>query len=470
MKIPFPLARLRNIGIIAHIDAGKTTTTERLLYYAGKISRFGDVHTGDTITDFLPQERARGITIQNATVSLPWNKHVINLIDTPGHMDFFYEVMRALKVLDGCVVVMDAVAGVQSQTETCWKFARKVPKICFINKMDRVGAGYSRTLMELIWKLNSRVVLVNIPIFKKTQDGDSFCGVLDIVNQKVMKWDLNDPEKIDISDVLDSENDSLIEQYTKCRQSMVDTLSLFDDVLVKSFLEHADGDYLKLDSKTLNESIRKATIQNQVTPIVCGSSFKNIGVQPLLDSIINYLPSPLEAVFPDVNKDVIKGPMKRDDKLGILFNENKDLCAALAFKIIHDPIRGTMVFVRIYSGILKNGHTVHNTTTGKSFKIGKLVRMNANIPEEITHLNAGEIGVITGSTISENISTGDTLISHSIKKDGLKTLSRKPEFNLKINPMITPPPVFTVSIEPRTLGNKKSMEDALHILTVEDPS
>ncbi|CCK73524.1 mitochondrial elongation factor MEF2 NDAI_0G05410 [Naumovozyma dairenensis CBS 421] len=462
------ISKLRNIGIIAHIDAGKTTTTERLLYYAGKISRFGDVHTGDTTTDYLPQERARGITIQNATVSFPWNGKNINLIDTPGHMDFFFEVIKALKVLDGCVVILDAVSGVESQTENCWNLASHIPKICFINKMDRVGAGFSRTVKEVIWKLNSRVVLVNVPIFAKVNSEEQFVGVLDVVNRKVLKWDPNEPDNIDVSDVSIPNNKEFLEQFTKSRESMVETLSMFDDKLVESFLEDAEGDYLKLNPEILNESIRRVTLQNKITPVLCGSAFKNIGVQPLLDSIVNYLPSPLDVKYPEINLKNL--PMKYQSQAGLVFNNNKSLCAALAFKVIHDPIRGMMVFVRVYSGTLKNGHVVHNTTTGETFKIGKLIRMNANMPEEIWQLGTGEIGVITGTSIAGKLSTGDTIISDSLKRDGLKSLNRKPEFNLQINPIVTPPPVFTISVEPKTLGNKKSMENALNILITEDPS
>lgn len=463
------VSKLRNIGIIAHIDAGKTTTTERMLYYSGKINRIGNVDQGDTITDFLPQEKARGITIQSAAISFNWQRdYKINLIDTPGHADFTFEVIRAVKVLDGCVTILDAVAGVEPQTEKVWKQSQASPKVCFINKMDRVGAGFSRTVKELIVKMKTRVVLINIPLFAKDSHQElTQEGVIDIVNMKTLKWDTEDHDKIEVSDISESDTD-VYDQLLKCRESMIETLGEFDDELVEYFLEKAEGDYLKVPAHLLNESIRKATLNHFVTPILCGASFKNIGVQPLLDAVVNYLPSPIQAAFPQINHPSL--PMKVDPKEGIILNNNKNLCVALAFKVITDPIRGVMVFLRVYSGKLHSGNTVFNSTTDKKFKIGKLVVMHANLYEEVSSLSAGEIGVLVGTTVAENVSTGDTIVTHSLKKDGLRSLDRKKELTLKINPIAVPPPVFSVCIEPRTLGNKKSMEDALATLVREDPS
>lgn len=462
---------VRNIGIIAHIDAGKTTTTERMLYYSGKINRIGNVDYGDTMTDFLPQERSRGITIQSACISFNWQTNGrINLIDTPGHADFSFEVIRSLKVLDGCVAILDAVSGVESQTEKVWKMSRNIPKICFINKMDRVGAGYSRTVKEMITRLHTRAILINIPTFKKNEATNDFVfdGVIDVVNQKKLEWISEDLDKIRVSDILSSTNNDDKEQLNKCRESLIETLTEFDEELVDHFFSETDGDYSKLSADTLNKSIRKCTISNYVTPVLCGASFRNIGVQPLLDAIVNYLPSPLEANAPDTNIDNI--PISFDSKAGMLINNNKNFCVAFAFKVGTDAIRGAMVFIRVYSGILKSGHTVYNSTTGNKFKIGKLVVMNANIPEEIEMLCAGQIGVLMGSTIMGNISTGDTILSHSIKKDGIRSLNREKELKLQINPIDIPPPVFSVSIEPKSLGNKDVMEQALKRLTMEDPS
>ncbi|QLG74773.1 hypothetical protein HG535_0H00990 [Zygotorulaspora mrakii] len=464
------LSKIRNIGIIAHIDAGKTTTTERMLYYSGKINRIGNVDQGDTITDFLPQEKSRGITIQSAAISFKWQKEFkINLIDTPGHADFTFEVIRALKVLDGCVTILDAVAGVEAQTEKVWRQSKTLPKICFINKMDRMGAGYSRTVKELIVKMKTRVALINAPFFKhdpKTQE-QIFEGVIDVVNMKTLKWSLEDPDKIEVSDI-EKSNEQIFEQLTSCRASLIETLGEYDEELVEHFLDEAEGDYLKIPAAFLKGSIRKATLNRFVTPILCGASFKNIGVQPLLDAIVDYLPSPIEVPYPELNDSNL--PITIDSKNGALINRNRNLCVSLAFKVITDPIRGIMVFIRVYSGILNSGSTVFNSTTGEKFKIGKLVLMHADVHEEVNSLHTGEIGVMTGSSIAQRISTGDTVISHSLKKDGLKSLDRKKELPLKINPITVPPPVFSVTIEPRTLGNRSSMEDSLNTLVTEDPS
>lgn len=465
------LKKIRNIGIIAHIDAGKTTTTERMLYYAGKTRRIGNVDHGDTITDFLPQERSRGITIQSAAISFNWrNNGNINLIDTPGHADFSFEVIRALKVLDGCVTIFDAVAGVEAQTEKVWKMSHGIPKICFINKMDREGAGFSRTVKEIILKLNTRVALVNIPYFATINNNDQkiFQGVIDVINKKLIRWDSEDPDKVIVTDIYPEKDTIIYDQLLKSRESLIETLSEYDEDLVEKFLEDANGNYLDVSSDTINCSLRKLSLKNIVIPVLCGASFKNIGVQPLLDAVVKYLPSPIETKFPDTNKSHFI--MKYDNSKGLIIGNNNSLCVSLAFKVITDPIRGLMVFVRVYSGVLKNNYTVYNTTTKQFFKIGKLVKMNADVPEEIGMLNTGEIGVLTGSSIEGNVSTGDTIISHCIKKDGVKLLKKSDELTLKVNPIKVPEPVFTVTVEPKSLGNKNSMENALKRLVIEDPS
>lgn len=462
------ISKVRNIGIIAHIDAGKTTTTERMLYYSGKINRVGNVDQGDTITDYLPQERSRGITIQSASISFHWHdNYKINLIDTPGHADFTFEVIRSLNILDGSVTILDAVAGVESQTEKVWKQSEGIPKICFINKMDRIGAGYSRTVKELIIKMKTRVLLLNTPIVEidNKTNNTLFQGVMDIVNGKILKWDPNDIDKIYISDILC--NDAKYDELLNCRESLIETLSEIDDELVEYFLEEAEGDYMKVPAHILNMSIRKATLAQYATPVLCGASFRNIGVQPLLDAIINYLPSPNESRIPKLNESL---PIKFDPKTGMIINNNRHLCVSMAFKLITDPIRGIMVFIRVYSGILTSGHTVYNSTTGTKFKIGKLIIMHANVAEEVKCLYPGDIGVLTGSNVSEHVRTGDTIISHTMKKDGIKSFNKNVELNLKINPMEIPPPVVSVAIQPRTLGNKKSMDESLAQLIREDPS
>ncbi|CAR28346.1 ZYRO0F01892p [Zygosaccharomyces rouxii] len=464
------LSKLRNIGIIAHIDAGKTTTTERMLYYSGKINRIGDVDQGDTITDFLPQERARGITIQSAAISFNWqDNYKINLIDTPGHADFSFEVIRAVKVLDGCVTILDAVAGVEAQTEKVWKQSKNIPKICFINKMDREGAGYSRTVKELITKMRTKVALINMPLFKydtKTQT-NSFEGVIDLVNQKVLKWSAQDPDHVEVIEAIEAASE-IKEQFLQGRESLVEALGEFDESLVEYFLDQAEGDYLKIPANLLNQSIRQATLHQHLTPVLCGASFKNIGVQPLLDAVVDYLPSPLDARIPEVNHDHL--PMSQDPKVGVLINGNKNLCVAFAFKVITDPIRGTMIFIRVYSGTLNSNSTVYNCSRASKFKLGKLVLLHANVYEETPQLYPGEIGVLSGANVANNVSTGDTIVSHSVKKDGLKSLNKNTELTLRINPIAVPPPVFVVCVEPKTLGNKKAMEEALSLIVREDPS
>lgn len=473
------LSKIRNIGIVAHIDAGKTTTTERLLYYSGKINRMGDVDTGDTTTDFLPQERSRGITIQSAAISFPWGDNcVINLIDTPGHADFCFEVMRTLKVLDGCVTILDGVAGVESQTEKVWKLSHFLPKICFINKLDRMGANFNNSVKSIAIKLHTRPIIINFPVFNLSENGfnePELVGVIDVVNQVLLRWDssIEDTTRDNIKVIPIKANSPYFDDMIKCRESLVETLTEFDEDLLSEYIDMVDGDCSKLSSQSLNKSIRLSTLNLKVSPVLCGSSFKKIGVQPLLDAIRDYLPSPLEARVPDLrdtsylNKVV---PVNIDSKNGLIINNDNNLCMALAFKTITDPIRGTMYFVRVYSGVLRNGSTVYNSSNGQKIRIGKLVKMNADKTQEINYLSAGEIGVLTGSSIGGAIATGDTLVSHSSKKDGLKALKAKNELGLQIYPITIPPPVFSVVVEPQTLGNKDHMECCLKQLITEDPS
>jgi len=440
-----PISKIRNIGIIAHIDAGKTTTTERMLYYSGITSRIGNVDQGDTVTDFLPAERERGITIQSAAITIPWNKHKINLIDTPGHADFGFEVIRSLKVLDGAVTILDGVAGVEAQTEKVWKQSKTIPKLFFINKMDRDGAGFSRTVKEIIAKLGTRILLLNVPYFVEMENREKkFVGVLDIVDKKLLEW--KDADNIKVSDL----EGEIYEEVLRCRESLVETLGEFDESVIDSFLETED--YMKVPSDILKKAIRKSTLNNYAIPVLCGASFKNIGVQPLLDAINYYLPSPLERK-PEVNCPVKYSPD------GFLINDNKNLTVAMSFKVITDPIRGIMVFVRVYSGKLKNHATIY--VNGEKFKIGKLLVMNANIPQDVNEINAGNIGVI----VTDKLKTGDTILSHLQNKK----LQQK-ELTTIVNPIVVPPPVFSISLEPRTSGDKRSMDEALSIILREDPS
>lgn len=498
-----PQANIRNIGIIAHIDAGKTTTTERMLYYSGLTGRIGNVDEGDTVTDYLTQEKDRGITIQSAAVTIPWNKHKINLIDTPGHADFTFEVIRSLRVLDGAVTILDAVAGVEAQTEKVWKQAKDlgIPVIAYINKMDREGAGFGRTVKEIVGRLATRVVLVNIPYF--VQDPSTkqmiFQGVIDIFDKKLLVWKQNtnhnekltDGKQVDVIDISDeSKTPELYQQCLEAREAAVEQLGEFDEKVIESFFETED--YMNVPSSILKTALRKATIEGYAIPVLCGASFKNIGVQPLLDTVNDYLPSPLDINPPEVistgfsaqsgrskknnNKNSSSSsqnknsptassiPVTVDPKVGCIVNNNKNLSTALAFKVLTHPNRGIMVFIRVYSGKIQQSSTIINTRTGQQLKIGKLLLMNGDVPLEVKELTAGNIGVITGT---DQITTGDTLLAHSLRKD-VNSLSQKD--SVKLLPIQIPPPVFSVSLEPDTVADKRKLESSLDILIREDPS
>lgn len=485
--------KTRNIGIIAHVDAGKTTTTERMLFYSGKTSRIGNVDEGDTVTDYLSQERDRGITIQLAAITIPWDNHKINILDTPGHADFTFEVIRSLRVLDGCVTILDAVAGVEAQTEKVWKQADEleIPKVCYINKMDREGAGFSRTVKEIVSKLRTRVVLCNLPYFESSDtaivDGTSqFIGVLDVIHMKALKWQLeaDDTGREIIAQDLEPET-PLFEMVHKSRESMIETLGEFDESLIDSFFEN-DGDYMKVPPSVLTTAIRRATLAGFAVPVFCGASFKNIGVQPLMDGIVNYLPSPVEINVPAVTSQKSRITTKKsgkrkkaigadadtkiqiqaqlDPKRGLVVNNNPNLVTALAFKVITHPIRGVMTFIRIYSGTLRSNTNVVNTRTGEIHRLGKLLLMHGDQPEPVDLLGSGNIGVLAG--MADDIVTGDTIVS-------LGNTSKKfspMESHLRMLPIEIPPPVFSASIEPNTVGDKRYMEDSIKTLLREDPS
>lgn len=491
-----PISAIRNIGIIAHIDAGKTTTTERLLYYSGLTNRIGNVDEGDTITDYMTQEKDRGITIQSAAVTLPWKNHKINVIDTPGHADFTFEVTRSLRVLDGAVTILDAVAGVEAQTEKVWKQARdlNIPIIAYINKMDRDGAGYGRTVKEIVGRLGTRAVLANIPYFvKDSSQNPIFKGIIDVIARKLIVWkdvDSNGKE-VDVFDISTPTcaYPESYEEMLKCREAMVETLGELDESIIDNFLETED--YTQVSISLLKKCIRKLTIEGKITPILCGSSFKNIGVQPLMDAIVDFLPSPVDIKAPEVISSVTastghsrKKKSKKgketdqtqkvsspaplsviDPKLGCVINKNKNLTTALAFKVINHPNRGLMVFVRVYSGKLQPNSTVINSRNGEKIKIGKLLVMNGDSPLDVKYLSAGNIGVITGT---DEIATGDTIIAHSLTKT-VNQIS-KSEAGLKLLPIDIPPPVFSVSIEPTTVADKRKLDTSLEILLKEDPS
>lgn len=481
-----PADKTRNIGIIAHIDAGKTTTTERMLFYSGKTLRIGDVDSGDTVTDYLPSERERGITIQLAAISIPWNSHKVNIIDTPGHADFTFEVIRSLRVLDGAVTILDAVAGVEAQTEKVWRQAAAlgIPRIAYVNKMDRPGAGFSRTVKEIISKLQTRAVIVNMPYWEQSGIEDpKFAGVIDVIHKKLLKWDPTDEDgkKILVVD-LDGSDESLVEEFTsleKSREAMVETLGELDERVIEEFFE-CDEDFLKVSAKTLVLAIRQATLAKELTPILCGSSFRNIGVQPLMDAVISFLPSPLEIPIPEIASQAskrvgnkkktrvtqsIEVPANMDPKKGLVLNNNSNLTVALAFKVITHPIRGVMTFFRVYSGRLASSSTVINNRTGNKIQLRKLMLMHGDVPEDVSGILAGNIGVVAGT--NNEIITGDTLISHGIS--GSKGFSEV-ERNMRLLPIDVPPALFNSSIEPQTLGDTRHMNECIGVLLREDPS
>lgn len=470
---------VRNIGIIAHIDAGKTTTTERMLYYSGQTKHIGDVDSGDTVTDYLEAEKARGITIQSAAVTLQWNNRKINLIDTPGHADFTFEVIRSVRVLDGVVTILDGVAGVEAQTEKVWKQAASlgIPRLVFVNKMDRPGAGFGRAVREVVAKLNTQAAMVNIPYFAVPKAGNVhepvFSGVLDVVNKTAITWDSDsDGRSVQVTP-LDKLAESDREELEAARTALIETLTGVDDALVEEFMEV--GDYMEMPAASLQAALRRATLANEVVPVLCGASFRNIGVQPLLDAVVNYLPAPGER--PPVEAVVVKDTGRRGGHrhAGRHHAETRDVTAiddknnkritiphapsgqmhALAFKVTHDANRGVLVFVRVYSGVLKSNSSVINATTGAQERVSKLLQMQADTANEVRAIEAGNIGVIAGS---RNIRTGDTLVGSAASR------------GVRLQPIAAPPPVFFASISPQSVADTRSMEEGLDRLLREDPS
>ena len=431
----YPLEKYRNIGIIAHIDAGKTTTTERIMFYTGLTHRIGSVDDGTTVTDWMVQERERGITIVSAAVSAEWKGYQINIIDTPGHIDFTAEVQRSLRVLDGGVVVFDAVQGVEPQSETVWRQADRygVPRICFVNKMDRVGASYERTIETIIDRLGANPIPMQIPIgFEAT-----FKGVVDLLTMKAIIWedDLGkDPHIVDIPA-------DLQEQAKESRAKMVEKIAELDDELTMKFLEAQE---ISIDE--LKAALRKGVLATKCAPVFCGSSLKNKGVQVMLDAVIDYLPSPAD-------KPTIKAtePGNPENEFELAAKDDSPL-SALVFKIVTDPYVGRLAYVRIYSGVLSQGQTVQNSTKGKKERIGRLIRMHADSREDITDIRAGDIGAVLGFKDSF---TGDTLCD--TKSLALESIS-------------FPEPVISIAIEPKSSADQEKMGEALRKLAEEDPT
>jgi len=435
MAREYPLEKYRNFGIIAHIDAGKTTTTERIMFYTGMTHRIGSVDDGTTVTDWMVQERERGITIVSAAVSAEWKGYQINIIDTPGHIDFTAEVQRSLRVLDGGVVVFDAVQGVEPQSETVWRQADRygVPRICFVNKMDRVGASYERTVESIIDRLGANPIPMQLPIgFEAT-----FKGVVDLLSMKAIIWedDLGkDPKITDIPA-------DMLAEAEEARAKMVEKIAELDDELTMKFLEVQE---ITVDE--LKVALRKGVIATKCAPVFCGSSLKNKGVQVMLDAVIDYLPSPA-----DIPSIKASEPGKPENEFELSAQDDAPL-SALVFKIVTDPYVGRLAYVRIYSGVLSQGQTVQNSTKGKKERIGRLIRMHADHREDITEIRSGDIGAVLGFKDSF---TGDTLCDSKA---------------LVLESISFPEPVISIAIEPKSSSDQEKMGEALRKLAEEDPT
>lgn len=502
--------RTRNIGIIAHIDAGKTTTTERMLYYSGHTRRIGDVDDGSTVTDFLPAERARGITIQSAAITFNWPpqidtvedskvlqavlnqslprsalSHRINLIDTPGHADFTFEVRRSLRILDGAVCVLDGVAGVEAQTEQVWSQAAewKIPRIAYVNKLDRDGAAFGRTVHEIGARLGGWPLVCQIPWFQ--QGRGPFCGVVDIINLIALRYESGGDGK-DISrytlQQLENEEPNLAREVRKARTALVEALSEHDESMVEAFLD-ADEDHLAVTPAQILASLRRLLVDGdgKLIPVLAGASFRNIGVQPVLDAVNDLLPSPRERPDAEISlgdsrghlTSLLQGSMSVSKSLkskpGATSNAvvpamNKYLRGcALAFKVVNDARKGMLVYIRVYSGTIERNAPLYNTNLKQSERATNLLRMYANESVPVQTLEAGQIGVIAGSKYAR---TGDTLISCS----GNKATPPEPLDKLQLRPIVVPPPVFFASLEPNSLKDEKDMHEKLQLLLREDPS
>jgi len=432
-----PIEKVRNIGIAAHIDAGKTTTTERILYYTGVSHKIGEVHEGAATMDWMEQEKERGITITSAATTCFWKDHQINIIDTPGHVDFTIEVERSMRVLDGAIAVFCAVGGVQPQSETVWRQANKyrVPRIAFVNKMDRIGADFYNVEKQIKERLKANPVPIQIPIGAE----DNFKGVIDLVRMKALVWEDEAAlgSKYEIKDI-PAELQEKAEEY---REKMIEAVVETDEELMEKYFAGEE-----LSEEELKKAIKKATIDLAIVPMLCGSAFKNKGVQPLLDAVIDYLPAPIEV-------DWIKGI---DPKTGEEINVNPgddEPFAGLAFKIMTDPFVGKLTFTRFYSGIITAGSYVLNATKNKKERVGRLLRMHANKREEVSEFYSGEIGAIVGL---KHTLTGDTLCDEK-----RPIILEKMEF---------PDPVISVAVEPKTKADQEKMALALQKLAEEDPS
>jgi elongation factor G len=428
------IEKIRNIGIMAHIDAGKTTTTERILYYTGKIHRMGEVHEGSASMDWMDQEKERGITITSASTTCFWNKHQINIIDTPGHIDFTVEVQRSLRVLDGAVAVFCAVGGVQPQSETVWRQANlyNVPRMAFVNKMDRVGADFFSVIEQMKTKLAANPVPLQIPIGAE----DDFSGVVDLIENKAFQYENEEFSEIEIPD-------ELVGKAAELRSQILDLVAESDDDLMEKYLEGEE-----LTSEEIVEGVRKLTLAGTIHPVLCGSAFKNKGVQHLLEAVNSFMPSPL-----DINSGDVTVTDSEGVELKSLKADDKDEFCALVFKVMSDPYVGRLTYIRVYSGSVKTGVSVFNTKQQKKERLGRLLEMNANAREDREEIYSGDILAIVGLKFAK---TGDTLCSAG-KNFFLETM----EF---------PDTVIDIAVEPKTSVDSKKLDEALERLVDEDPT
>jgi elongation factor G len=431
----YPLARTRNIGIMAHIDAGKTTTTERILYYTGRTYKIGEVHEGAAVMDWMVQEQERGITITSAATTCKWRDCWINIIDTPGHVDFTVEVERSLRVLDGAVAVFDAVAGVEPQTETVWRQANKyhVPRMCFVNKMDRIGADFFRCVDMIKDRLDAEVALIQLPIGAES----GFRGVVDLLQMKALVWDDGMGEEYETVDI----PEDLQQDAEQWRHQLVDVVSQHDENVLEKYV----GDE-EITADDLRKGLRHATIEAGVVPILCGTAFKNKGVQPLLDAVVDYMPSPLEV--PPVDGTDVKG----EEQL-VRHADDSEPFSALAFKIMSDPYVGKLTYFRVYSGTITTGSAVLNATKDRKERIGRILQMHANHREDLDAVFSGDIVAAVGL---KNTTTGETLCD--------------PAHPIVLERMEFPEPVIHVAVEPKTKADQDKLGKALSSLSEEDPT
>jgi elongation factor G len=431
----FPLAKFRNIGIMAHIDAGKTTTTERILYYTGRSYKMGEVHEGTAVMDWMEQEQERGITITSAATTCTWKDHKINIIDTPGHVDFTIEVERSLRVLDGAIAVFCAVGGVEPQSETVWRQADHyhVPRIAFVNKMDRIGADFWNCVEMMKERLGANPLPIQIPVGSEA----GFGGVIDLITEKMLVFDEESKGSHYTEEDVPEE---FTEESSAVRMTLLEKLADFDEEVMEKYLEEQP-----VSADVLYRAIRKATLKLQLVPVLCGSAFKNKGVQPLLDAVIAYLPSPLDV-------PPVEGLNSKDEVETRKASEAEKFCG-LAFKFVSDPFVGNLAFLRVYSGVLKVGSKVYTPGKKKKEKIGRIVKLHANKREDVQSITAGDIGALVGLRFS---TTGDTLCQSGD--------------SIRLETIDFPEPVISIAIEPKSKADEEKLRESLEKIEGEDPS